>query len=100
MSSSLPWEVACTRCPKLLRSTLLPESRGYLQDVHALQGDHGKLLQPVPGQVHVSHGQQGTGEAPLPQQAEPVLGLREPRLWALVLITQQFLQGWRVRSHR
>lgn len=65
----------------------------YLQDVHALQGDHSELPQPVPGQVHVGHGEQRTGEAPLPQQAESALGLRGPRLGAAVFVTEQLLQG-------
>lgn len=71
----------------------------YLQDVHALQGDHGELLQPVPGQVHMCHGQQRAGEAPLPQQAESTLGLRQPRLWAEVLVTEQLLQEVRGEAH-
>lgn len=61
--------------------------------MHALQRDHGELLQPIPGQVRVGHGQQRTGEAPLPQQAKSALGLRRPGLGATVLVTEQLLQG-------
>lgn len=66
---------------------------GYLQDVHALQGDHGQLLQPVASQVHVSHGQQGAREAAPPQQAEAGRGLGRPRCGAVVLIAEQLLQA-------
>lgn len=73
---------------------------GHLQDVHALQRDHGQLPQPVARQVGVGHGQQRAGEAPLPQEAEPRLGLGESALGAVVLVTEQLLCVCRGRGLR